>query len=200
MNEVYFTCRICKNDFKSEAVFYNNFSLAKQQILLLVNILYKGNHALPDINYNRKCKCNISKYDKSNQNLFNRMKYNFSSQKKNLFQNNDKNLINNQNKIFNYSIYNSDSKNKINNITNQEVNEKNKKFYNFSFFSYFLPVFILKKNKNYYLLIQTNNYFETFMSLENIIPVIERFPHLLKYCIMKTDFSYNNAIFKYDYY
>ena len=64
MNEVYFTCKICKNDFKSEAVFYNNFSLTKQQILLLVNILYKGNHALPDINYNRKCNCNISKCDK----------------------------------------------------------------------------------------------------------------------------------------
>ena len=64
MNEVYFTCRICKNDFKSEAVFYNSFSLIKQQILLLVNILYKGKHALPDINYSRKCKCNISKCDK----------------------------------------------------------------------------------------------------------------------------------------
>ena len=64
MNEVYFTCRICQNDFKSEAVFYNNFSLIKQQVLLLVNILYKKKHALPDINYNRKCKCNISKCDK----------------------------------------------------------------------------------------------------------------------------------------
>ena len=141
---------------------------------------------------------NISKYDKSNQNLFNKMKSNISSQ--NLFQNNEKNLINNQNKIFNYSIYNSDSKNKINNITNQEVNEKNKQFYNFSFFSYLIPLFILKKDKKYNLLIQTNHYFETFMSLENIIPVIERFPHLLKYCIMKMDFSYNNEIFKYNYY
>ena len=64
MNEVYFTCKICKNDFKSEAVFYNNFSLLKQQMLLLVHILYKAKHALPDIYYNRKCKCNISKCDK----------------------------------------------------------------------------------------------------------------------------------------
>ena len=149
-------------------------------------------------NYYHNLPFNISKYDKSNQNLFNKMKSNISSQ--NLFQNNEKNLVNNQNKIFNYNIYNSESKNKIKNITNQEVNEKNKQFYNFSFFSYFLPVFILKKNKNYNLLIQTNNYFETFMSLENIIPVIERFPHLLKYCIMKLDFSYNNEIFKYNYY
>ena len=64
MDEVSFTCKICKEDFNSEAVFYNNFSLIRQQILLLVNTLHKGKHALPDINYNRKCKCNISNCDK----------------------------------------------------------------------------------------------------------------------------------------
>ena len=64
INDAYFTCKICKNNFKSEAVFYNSFSLIKQQILLMINILYKKKNALPDIYYNRKCKCNLGKYDK----------------------------------------------------------------------------------------------------------------------------------------
>ena len=64
MNDIYFTCRICKKDFKSEAVFYNSFSALKQQVLSVINILYKRKYALPDINYNRKCKCNLIKYDK----------------------------------------------------------------------------------------------------------------------------------------
>ena len=64
MNDIYFNCKICKKDFKSEAVFYNSFSLMRQQVLLMINILYKKKNALPDIEYNRKCKCNLVKYDK----------------------------------------------------------------------------------------------------------------------------------------
>ena len=64
INDVYFPCKICKNYFKSEVVFYTSFSFIKQQVLLMVNILYKKKHALPDVYYNRKCKCNLVKYDK----------------------------------------------------------------------------------------------------------------------------------------
>ena len=64
MNDIYFDCKICKNEFKSEAILYNNFSVQKEQFLLLVHTFQKKKYALPDVNYNRKCKCDISKYEK----------------------------------------------------------------------------------------------------------------------------------------
>ena len=64
MNDIYFNCKICKSEFKSEAILYNNFSLLKEQFLILVHTFQKKKYALPDINYNRKCKCDISKYEK----------------------------------------------------------------------------------------------------------------------------------------
>ena len=38
------------------------------------------------------------------------------------------------------------------------------------------------------------------MSIENIIPVIERFPHLLKFMIENFNFKYDNEFFKYYYF
>ena len=64
MNDIYFNCKICKSEFKSEAILYNNFSILKEQFLLLVHTFQKKKYALPDANYNRKCKCDISKYEK----------------------------------------------------------------------------------------------------------------------------------------
>ena len=64
MNDIYFDCKICKSEFKSEAILHNNFSQLKEQFLLLVHTFQKKIYALPDINYNRKCKCDISKYEK----------------------------------------------------------------------------------------------------------------------------------------
>ena len=64
LNEIYFKCKICKSDFKSEAQLYSSFSLLKIQFLLIMHCLRKKKLAAPEININRKCKCNISKYDK----------------------------------------------------------------------------------------------------------------------------------------
>lgn len=41
MNDIYFNCKICKSEFKSEAILYNNFSILKEQFLLLVHTFQK---------------------------------------------------------------------------------------------------------------------------------------------------------------
>jgi len=64
LNEVYFKCKKCKNNFKSEAKIYNNFSLLKIQFLLIMHTLRKKQLALPEKRINRKCKCDITKYEK----------------------------------------------------------------------------------------------------------------------------------------
>ena len=64
LNEIYFKCKICKSDFKSEAKLYSSFPSLKIQFLLIMHSLRKKSFAVPEININRKCKCNISKYDK----------------------------------------------------------------------------------------------------------------------------------------
>ena len=64
LNEVYFKCKKCKNNFKSEAKIYNNFSLLKIQFLLIMHTLRKKQLALPEKRINRKCKCDITKYQK----------------------------------------------------------------------------------------------------------------------------------------
>ena len=43
LNDINFKCKICKSDFKSEAILYSSFSILKKQILLLVHILKKKN-------------------------------------------------------------------------------------------------------------------------------------------------------------
>ena len=64
LNEVFFNCKICKNDFKCQAQIYNYFSSLKCRFLYIMHALSKKRYAVPEININRKCKCNISKYDK----------------------------------------------------------------------------------------------------------------------------------------
>ena len=59
MNDIYFKCKKCKSDFKSDAILYNNFSPLKEKILLLVHSLRKKKFAYPDMIFNRKCKCEI---------------------------------------------------------------------------------------------------------------------------------------------
>ena len=41
LNEVFFKCKKCKSNFKSEAKIYNNFSLLRIQFLLIMHILRK---------------------------------------------------------------------------------------------------------------------------------------------------------------
>ena len=64
LNEIFFKCKICKSDFKSEAQLYTSFSPLKVQFLLIMHSLRKKIFAVPDNNLNRKCKCNIEKYEK----------------------------------------------------------------------------------------------------------------------------------------
>ena len=64
LNEIFFKCKVCKSEFKSEAQLYSNFSILKIQFLLIMHTLRKKINAVPEININRKCKCNISKYEK----------------------------------------------------------------------------------------------------------------------------------------
>ena len=64
LNEIYFKCKICKSDFKSEARLYSSFSFLKIHFLLIMHSLRKKKFAIPEININRKCKCDLKKYDK----------------------------------------------------------------------------------------------------------------------------------------
>ena len=64
MNEVFFRCKKCNKNFKSEAKIYNNFSNLKNQFLLIMHSLRKKKYALPDKRNNRKCKCDLTKYEK----------------------------------------------------------------------------------------------------------------------------------------
>ena len=64
MNEVLFRCKKCNKNFKSEAKIYNNFSNLKNQFLLIMHSLRKKKYALPDKRNNRKCKCDLTKYEK----------------------------------------------------------------------------------------------------------------------------------------
>ena len=64
MNEVFFECKICKKNFKSEAKLYINFSLLRIEFLLIMHTLRKKKMALPEKRINRKCKCDITKYEK----------------------------------------------------------------------------------------------------------------------------------------
>ena len=64
MNEIFFKCKKCKNNFKSEAIIHSNFSILKIKFLLIMHTLRKKKMALPEKRTNRKCKCDISKYEK----------------------------------------------------------------------------------------------------------------------------------------
>ena len=64
LNDVFFRCKICKNNFKSEAKIDNNFSFLKIKFLLIMHTLRKKKFALPEKRVNRKCKCDLTKYEK----------------------------------------------------------------------------------------------------------------------------------------
>ena len=64
LNEVFFQCKKCNKNFKSEAKIYNNFSHLKNQFLLIMHCLRKKKYALPEKRNSRKCKCDLSKFEK----------------------------------------------------------------------------------------------------------------------------------------
>ena len=64
LNEIYFKCKVCKSDFRSEAIIYSSFSLMKKQFLLIMHSLRKKKFAIPEIKINKECKCDISKIKK----------------------------------------------------------------------------------------------------------------------------------------
>ena len=64
LNDVFFRCKICKSNFKSEAKIDNNFSFLKIKFLLIMHTLRKKKFALPEKRVNRKCKCDLTKYEK----------------------------------------------------------------------------------------------------------------------------------------
>ena len=64
LNEIYFKCKVCKSDFKSDAKLFISFSSLKIQFLLIMHCLRKKKYAIPEININRRCKCDITKYEK----------------------------------------------------------------------------------------------------------------------------------------
>ena len=78
------------------------------------------------------------------------------------------------------------------------INDYNKKKkYKFSILTFIIPFFIIKKMKKYTSLKNTNELYETYLSIENILPIIERFPQLLIYLKKKFLFTFENEYFKY---
>ena len=58
--EIFFTCKICGENFKAEAQIYRNFPTIKKYLLLLVHTFRKNIYALPDIIINKKCNCDLN--------------------------------------------------------------------------------------------------------------------------------------------
>ncbi len=129
----------------------------------------------------------LSKLDKNIINIFNNKKSEISTSMQI--------ILNDKEKLF----FNKEM-NERRIVLNQYSQTINKKKHNYSFISYFIPFFFIKKINKYHILNITSDYYDIFMSLENIIPIIERFPYLLKYCVIHLNFSYENEIFKYPYY
>jgi len=58
--EIFFSCKICGENFKGEPQIYRNFPSIKKYLLLLVNTFRKNIYALPDIITNKKCNCDLN--------------------------------------------------------------------------------------------------------------------------------------------
>ena len=58
--EIFFSCKICGENFKGEPQIYRNFPSIKKYLLLLVNTFRKNIYALPDIITNKKCSCDLN--------------------------------------------------------------------------------------------------------------------------------------------
>ena len=60
LKEVFFKCKICGANFKSNAQIYPEFPTAQSNLLLLIHTLKKQNFAYPNNTLNKKCNCDIS--------------------------------------------------------------------------------------------------------------------------------------------
>ena len=58
--EVFFTCKICGENFKAEPQIYRNYPSIKKYLLLLVHTFRKNIYALPDMITNKKCNCDLN--------------------------------------------------------------------------------------------------------------------------------------------
>ena len=58
--EVFFTCKICGENFKAEPQIYRNYPSIKKYLLLLVHTFRKNIYALPDMITNKKCSCDLN--------------------------------------------------------------------------------------------------------------------------------------------
>ena len=126
---------------------------------------------------------------------------NFDNTKLNLILNKSKTnpLINKIIKINNKKITYFENDIKIYKIQkNQQIND-NKKIYDYSICILFIPFFLIKKIKKYNFQNNINQMFKNFMSFENIIPIVEIFPDLLKFFNLKFKFKNENKIFKFNY-
>ncbi len=81
-------------------------------------------------------------------------------------------------------------------IINEYKINKNQK-HKFSIFTCILPFFLIKRMKKYTSLNITNEFYENYLSIENILPMIERFPQILIYLKEKFAFNFENEYFKY---
>ena len=60
--EISFNCIECDEEFTSDAMLYNDFSIHKKKIIFLVHTLMKEIVALPDNYDEKKCKCDINTF------------------------------------------------------------------------------------------------------------------------------------------
>ena len=124
------------------------------------------------------------------------------------------NINNSKSEMFskNHLIFKNNLPNKNNKIKLSNIISHNRRFfqnnihnflkianYKIPIYSYFLPFFIMKKYNKFIFLKYTSDFYKSFMSLENIIPIIERFPHVVNFINDKFNFSYENEFFKYYY-
>ena len=139
----------------------------------------------------KNCSIDISNKGKNKNFISNTSKMDFSS--KNIIINGYRNPIkNNQIRVSNIIGYNRGIQKVINEFN---INKKNNN--KFSIFTFILPFFLIKRMKRYTSLKITNQFFETYLSIENILPIIERFPELLIYLKEKFSFTFENEYFKY---
>ena len=139
----------------------------------------------------KNCSIDISNKGKNKNFISNTSKMDFSS--KNIIINGYRNPIkNNQIRVSNIIGYNRGIQKVINEFNNNKKNNNK-----FSIFTFILPFFLIKRMKRYTSLKITNQFLETYLSIENILPIIERFPELLIYLKEKFSFTFENEYFKY---
>ena len=143
-------------------------------------------------------KLSVKDLDSNNKNNLNVNKLNVSSKNQFLHKNQDDILWKKEIKKLNDINNNFIEKNKISFYYNNSLEKKRN--HKFLLFDYFLPISIIKKRIKYSILFNIYDTYNFFMSIENIIPVIERFPHLLKFMIENFNFKYDNEFFKYYYF